>query len=415
MTATDESLEEINRIHRAKGQGYDVLVALSIDRSPELARVARTIGAQVVDLDYDIRLADDALRELLAFVAGQKGYSQIVFLDYDGTLSESIDCTDTITLPNATTIEQNRSAEESSEEIIAIPAYNEAGEIATVVEEASAYADCVLVIDDGSDDETASRAREAGATVIEHDYNRGYGAAIKTAFGEAARRGAASLVTIDGDGQHDPSDIPALREVLETRNVDVVIGSRFVYGANTDISLVRRFGVWAVNLLTNVSLGYVRPRDRITDTQSGFRAYSGRAIRSLSEDHNLETQMGASTDILYHARKFGYDIEEVATTISYDVENPSSQNAFTHGTTLVANIAKTAMYQHPLLSLGAPGFVSVLVGLWFGILLVSNYLEMETAWTTVLLFAAVCSWFGLVAALTAALIVVLKIHGDPVD
>ncbi len=405
-TETDGSLDGIGRIQRAKAEGKDVLVALSSARSPELANVARAVGAEVVDLGTDIELEEEVVRDVLSVVAERRGYSQVVFPD-EGLFGES----DGATAPaDVSVLERNSTSAESGEAIVAVPAYNEAGEIASVVEEAGPHADRVLVIDDGSADDTVDRAREAGATVVQHDYNRGYGAALKTAFDEAARLGADSLVTIDGDGQHDPADIPVLRGALEDRTADIVIGSRFADGATTDISPVRRFGVRTVNVLTNLSLGYVRPGRRITDTQSGFRAYSDRAVRSLSGDRSLETQMGASTDILYHARNCGYEIEEVATTITYDVENSSSQNPFTHGVTLVENITKTVMYQHPLLSLGLPGFVTVLFAIWFGFLLVLNYLEIGLVWTVMLLFAAACSWLGVVAALTAVLIIVFKLH-----
>jgi len=92
--------------------------------------------------------------------------------------------------------------------LAAIPAYNEEAAIADVVTETKQYADLVLVIDDGSSDDTVLLAKEAGATVIEHEENGGYGAALRTAFREANRRRADHLVILDGDGQHDPSDIP---------------------------------------------------------------------------------------------------------------------------------------------------------------------------------------------------------------
>ncbi|WP_255168964.1 glycosyltransferase family 2 protein [Natrononativus amylolyticus] len=407
-SADGGTIDEIGQIRRAKAAGYDVLVALSSERSPELARFARLIGAQVVDIDLDV---DDAVsRDVLAYLASQQGYSSITYPDGDAP-TEPIDPVER--LEWATEPDRSGRADRRPPHVVAIPAYNEAGTIAEIVESATAHADRVLVIDDGSVDETAERAREAGATVIRHDFNMGYGAALKTAFDDAARRGARSLVTLDGDGQHDAVDIPVLREALEAGSADVVIGSRFVEGAATDISPLRRSGLWLINVLTNVSLGYVGPRGRISDTQSGFRAYSGRAVRSLSGDDRLESQMGASTDILYHARKYGYEIEEVGTSISYDVANSSSQGPFSHGMTLVTNIAKTAAYQHPVLSLGLPGLVSVLIGLWLSFVVVVGYLETGTVGITSFIVAILCGWFGAVASITAVLIVVLKVHGGP--
>ena len=109
-----------------------------------------------------------------------------------------------------------------------------------------AYADCVLVIDDGSTDETVTRAYETGATTIEHERNWGYGAALRTAFEEAARRDADHLVVLDGDGQHNPSDIPRLVAEQERGDAEIVIGNRFVDGHESTIPLYRRLGLRAI-------------------------------------------------------------------------------------------------------------------------------------------------------------------------
>jgi hypothetical protein len=139
--------------------------------------------------------------------------------------------------------------------LAAIPAYNEGAAIEAVVAEARAVADEVLVVDDGSTDETVARARAAGATVVQHDRNRGYGAALGTIFSEADRCGAETLVVLNGDGQHSPAEIPKLTAALADADADVAIGSRFVDGANGSVPRYRRFGLAVINTLTNFSLG----------------------------------------------------------------------------------------------------------------------------------------------------------------
>jgi len=218
--------------------------------------------------------------------------------------------------------------------LVGVPAYNEEATIGRVVADTVEYADDVLVVDDGSTDRTAAVARAAGATVVEHAENRGYGAALKTTFEEANRRDVDHLVLLDGDGQHDATDILELVEEQRETDADIVIGSRFAEEAETEMRFYRRIGVELVNLATNLSLGLVRPRFWVRDTQSGFRAYNETAIASLAVDD--------STDILYHARRQGYDIAEVGTTINYDVENANSHNPVVHGLELVGNILKTA-------------------------------------------------------------------------
>lgn len=400
-TTTDGGTDPVSRGPTGRPNGT---VGIPIDPSSNPGGSARTSARRADDA---VDSPDSQLRELLAAASTRNGRSRVSYsgggIDLPG--HESV-------LRSSVLTGGDRSWENGGKDVVAIPAYNEEGTITAVIEEAREYADEVLVVDDGSDDDTANRANEAGAMVLRHDYNQGYGAALKTAFEEATRWDATSLVTIDADGQHDPSDIPTLRETLATHDADVVIGSRFIGETGTDISPLRRFGLAMINVLTNVSLGYVHPHNRIKDTQSGFRAYSGRAIRSLGGDRALDTQMGASTDILYHARKCGYSIEEVGTDISYAVENPSSQSALTHGTALTTNITKTVMYQHPILSLAVPGFASIIVGLWFGIQLVGNAIGGGIMSAAPFVLAVAFGWAGFFASLIAAMIFVVTTHGN---
>ena len=112
--------------------------------------------------------------------------------------------------------------------LVCIPAYNEESYIQDVIEKSLPYADKVIVCDDGSTDDTKNVAKQAGAVVLSHKKNQGYGAAISTLFDYARKENAQIMVTIDGDSQHDPSQIPLLIDALTTHNVDVVIGSRFL-------------------------------------------------------------------------------------------------------------------------------------------------------------------------------------------
>jgi glycosyltransferase involved in cell wall biosynthesis len=127
--------------------------------------------------------------------------------------------------------------------MVGIPAYNEERTIAAVVDSASTHVDDVLVVDDGSDDETGERARRAGATVIVHEHNQGYGATLRTIFHRAHAANVDQLVILDGDGQHDAADIPKLVAAQQSTRAELVIGSRFAGGSNTGIPAYRRFGL----------------------------------------------------------------------------------------------------------------------------------------------------------------------------
>lgn len=262
--------------------------------------------------------------------------------------------------------------------LVAIPAYNEENTITDVVTQAGAYVDSVLVIDDGSEDDTVARAQAAGADVVQHEYNKGYGGALKTAFQEANRREVDHLVILDGDGQHDPTDVPRLIDQQRSEGAEIVIGSRFVGGAENAIPFYRRIGLWLVNFMTNLSMGNLRSKERVRDTQCGFRAYNKRATESLAADDMIGDHMGASTDVLYHARRQRFHIEEIDISVDYAVENASSHDPLSHGLVLISNILRTIERDRPIASLGLPGFVSALLGLGFGYWAVFRYVQAET-------------------------------------
>lgn len=244
--------------------------------------------------------------------------------------------------------------------LVGIPAYNEAAAIAGVVERASAYADTVLVVDDGSSDDTARVASEAGASVVRHPENRGYGGALKTIFREAARRDPKHLAIVDADGQHDPRDVASLIGARADTQADLVIGSRYA-GVESSIPTYRRAGLWVVNTATNLALGTARGA-RIRDTQSGLRAYGPRAYHSLARDRSIGDGMGASTDILHHVVRRGYRVVEVGVAIRYDLGDTSTENPVVHGVELVTNIGRLAASDRPAALVLLPAVAAALMG-----------------------------------------------------
>ena len=270
----------------------------------------------------------------------------------------------------------------------------------------------VLVVDDGSDDETAAVAREAGATVVEHDRNRGYGSALRTVFAEARERGPSALVVLDADGQHEPADVPRLVAALEDTDADLVIGSRFAGDGNTDLPAYRWVGLKVINALTNLSMGVLRRGEWVADTQCGFRAYGPEAVESLAADGTIADHMGASTDILHHAHERGYEIAEVGTTVSYEVEDANSQNPVSHGLTLVSNILRTIERERPVTVFGVPGFALSLVGSVLVYWSVVDYVSTRTFSVEIAFVAAFSTLVGLLACFTAIILHSLTVHFD---
>jgi glycosyltransferase involved in cell wall biosynthesis len=167
--------------------------------------------------------------------------------------------------------------------IAIVPARNEEAAVGRVVEELRAFDPAldVLVIDDGSEDATAESAAAAGAAVVSLPFNLGIGGAVQTGFKYALEHGYDTVIRLDGDGQHDPQEIPQLLGPLARGEADVVVGSRFADGkSDYRPPFARRAGIrWFARLVSLLT------RQKLTDTTSGFQAVNARAIRLFAADY----------------------------------------------------------------------------------------------------------------------------------
>jgi len=245
-----------------------------------------------------------------------------------------------------------------------MPAYNEEGYIAKTIMGARQYADIVLVVDDGSKDDTVPIARALGALVVQHEVNRGYGGALQTIFNTARKIGADELVIIDSDGQHDPRDIESLLRKLREGN-DVVIGSRFIKGASGDIPAYRKVGMKVLDTATQYASDL-----NITDSQSGFRAYGMQAIQTIQLGGN---DMSAGSEILVQIGAHNLKVAEVPIRIRYDIENTSSQNPLVHGLSVLNAIIKLVSCRKPIWFFGMPGLLLTISGVFVGFMAFSDY------------------------------------------
>jgi len=246
--------------------------------------------------------------------------------------------------------------------VACIPAYNEESSIARIVLTAKKYCDKVLVCDDGSADMTDQIAESLGAVVVRHSRNLGKGAALRNLFETSIEIGAKVAITMDGDGQHDPNDIPGVIQPILDGTADVSVGTRF--GSLNTIPFHRKFGNDVLTFLTNFGTQL-----KVEDTQSGFRAYS---LRALKEIEIRENGMGVDSQILLDARKKKLRISEPKISVTYG-KDTSTHNPIRHIADVMVSIVRYAAEERPLLILGLPGLVVLAVGLTYGALLMSIY------------------------------------------
>lgn len=239
-----------------------------------------------------------------------------------------------------------------------MPAYNEEHSIAKMVLGCKKYVDEVVVVDDGSLDTTSEIASSFGAYVVRHERNGGYGSALRTCFETAKNLRADRMVIIDSDGQHDPAEIPNLLKPLDA-GVDLVIGSRFCNNNGKNVPAYRKAGLTVLNIAINIVGGI-----KVTDSQSGFRAYGRRAIECIDI---IDDGMSAGSEILLQAKDNKLKIEEVEIHCNYDVERPSTENPISHGAKVLLILLQDMELRRPLYYFTLPGMILATVGIGIGL------------------------------------------------
>tara|TARA_B100001179_G_scaffold117423_1_gene83851 strand:+ start:141 stop:1028 length:888 start_codon:yes stop_codon:yes gene_type:complete len=250
---------------------------------------------------------------------------------------------------------------------IGIPAFNEEKNIAKMIVKLKKIYDEIIVCNDGSADLTGEIAENLGAIVINHKQNLGYGAGINSILKKSKEIGTDILVTFDADGQHKVEDVKKVIEPIKNGDADLVIGSRFLSKTKEKIPEYRKIGINIITKVTNAGL-----KKKITDSQSGFRAYSKDLISKLDIS---DMGMGISTEILIKTNSLGFRIAEIPITILYEGKT-STQNPISHGTSVLFSTIKYTSIEHPLKFYGIPSLIFFVIGLSFTFLSIDYYMEV---------------------------------------
>jgi glycosyltransferase involved in cell wall biosynthesis len=251
--------------------------------------------------------------------------------------------------------------------IAIIPAYNEERFIGSVVLKAKKYVDTVMVIDDGSTDLTAEIAQTAGAVVIPMGHNRGKGAALNFGFQKARELGAHTVVILDADGQHRPEEIPTVLAPIQEERADIVVGSRYLE-RKSRVPFARILGHRFFSSFTNWLTG-----THITDSQSGFRAFSSKALQEIdfnSRDFSVESEMQ------FLASQKALRLIEVPIIIQY-TDSPK-RPVISQGVSVLNGILRLIGQHRPLLFFGVPGGFVLILGLLWGAWVVDIYSRTHT-------------------------------------
>jgi len=262
--------------------------------------------------------------------------------------------------------------------IAAIPAYNEAKYVGTIVLKARQYVSEVIVLDDGSTDNTSEIARLAGATVVRHAKNKGYGAAIQSLLAEARKKNPDVLVLLDADSQHNPDEIPNLiKPILE--GSDLAIGSREAQANKTP--RYRRIGQKILLHSARILI-----REKLADSECGFRTLSRKAISNI---HLMENGFAVAAEMIVKAADEGLKITEVPISNVY-TKDGSTLNPVAHGLEVLARIIAMISERRPLFFFGLGGGILVILGIMAGgrvlqILSTSGVMSVGTALVSVLL------------------------------
>ena len=263
--------------------------------------------------------------------------------------------------------------------IVGIPAFNEEKNIAVLIIQLKKIADKIIVCNDGSTDLTSKIAEELGAIVINHEKNLGYGAAIRSIFLKSRDLSGDILVTFDADGQHRVEDINKVINPIINEESDLVIGSRFLDESEKEVPQYRKVGIKIITKITNATI-----KKQLTDSQSGFRAYSKKVLNELNPS---ELGMGISTEILIKASARNFRISEVPIKITYN-DDTSTHNPISHGSSVLLSTIKFTSIEHPLKFYGIPSAILFAIGLVLTYYSVEYYAEIGRLSTNLTLISA---------------------------
>ena len=268
---------------------------------------------------------------------------------------------------------------------VGIPAYNEEENIAKIISQLKDITSSIIVCDDHSTDNTNKIAKSLGVDVVTHSKNMGYGSAIKSIFVKAKEIDSDVLVTMDADGQHRIEDLKKILEPVLSGTVDICIGSRFLEKNVENVPSYRKVGIKVLTKLTNVSL-----KESITDSQSGFRVYSKKAISEITP---TESGMAISNEILLKASSLNLRIGEVPIVVLYDGDT-STHNPVSHGTSVFVSTLKFIAIEHPLRFFVLPGVLILLLGLSFVLWALQLFSDSGILVTNITLIGIACLIFG---------------------
>jgi glycosyltransferase involved in cell wall biosynthesis len=279
--------------------------------------------------------------------------------------------------------------------IVAMPAYNEERYIGSVILKARQYADEVIVIDDGSSDDTVKVAKLAGATVVQHKENQGYGAAIQSILAQARARNPDILVLLDADSQHDPEEISALTKAI-SEGYDLAIGSRKL--RRDDIPAYRQMGQKVISYFTRILSG-----SKLTDTESGFRAFSRKAIAVLEPK---EKGMAVSAETVSLATAKGLRIAEVPISAIY-TKDGSTLNPVKHGLGVLNRVMVMISERRPLLFFGMGGGILIALGIFAGVVVLQKLFAFHDLNTGTALLSMLFITVGILSIFTGLILNVL--------
>jgi len=251
----------------------------------------------------------------------------------------------------------------------------------------------ILVIDDGSTDKTAELALNAGATkIISHKKNRGVGAAFMTGVRNAISLNADIVVTIDSDSQFDSKQISELLVPILNQQYDVVIGSRFLEKTPKNIPKIKMIGNRIFSKIVSWLIN-----QKITDSQTGFRAYSSTALLNIS----IVNDFTYTQEVLIDLKFKGMQIGEVPVSVKYDEKRKSRvvKNIFQYSARASSIIIKTLLYHKPIFSFGLFGCILIGGGILAKILTISNIFSVNQSLSTgFIILGAVCFMLGIFAS-----------------